>query len=294
MDFNTAVEILGIGNKFTDRELKKAYYKNAIKYHPDKNGGCEEATEKFKKIKKAYDFLSTESNIQENIDDMSYSSIIKRCIYFVMPDFQWDEMFLDSTIQTVLKDCKKASMKLFEQLSKDKAFEVYVFLSKHKDILNLEDNMLNDMLDIIKNKTKHDNIVILNPDINDLLNDKIYKLEVGESIFYVPLWHNEIIYDDISGNDLIIRNIPELDENVYIDNKNHVHIEVDKNICDLFKEGKLDINLGDKVYDIPGKNISILKTQTIVLNNSGILLADHDNLYNVEKRGDIYIHLSIR
>ena len=258
MDFNTAVEILGIGNKFTDRELKKAYYKNAIKYHPDKNGGCEEATEKFKKIKKAYDFLSNESNIQENIDDMSYSSIIKKCIYFVMPDFQWDEMFLDSTIQTVLKDCKKASMKLFEQLSKDKAFEVYVFLSKHKDILNLEDNMLNDMLDIIKNKTKHDNIVILNPDINDLLNDKIYKLEVGESIFYVPLWHNEIIYDDISGNDLIIRNIPELDENVYIDNKNHVHIEVDKNICDLFKEGKLNINLGDKVYDIPGKNISIL------------------------------------
>tara|TARA_Y100000591_G_C21752017_1_gene655261 strand:- start:98 stop:982 length:885 start_codon:yes stop_codon:yes gene_type:complete len=294
MDFNTAVEILGIGNKFTDRELKKAYYKNAIKYHPDKNGGCAEASEKFKKIKKAYDFLSNESNIQENIDDMSYSSIIKKCIYFVMPDFQWDEMFLDSTIQTVLKDCKKASMKLFEQLSKDKAFEVYVFLSKHKDILNLEDNMLNDMLDIIKNKTKHDNIVILNPDINDLLNDKIYKLEVGESIFYVPLWHNEIIYDDISGNDLIIRNIPELDENVYIDNKNHVHIEVDKNICDLFKEGKLNINLGDKVYDIPGKNISILKTQTIVLNNSGILLADHDNLYNVEKRGDIYIHLSIR
>ena len=181
MDFNTAVEILGIGNKFTDRELKKAYYKNAIKYHPDKNGGCEEATEKFKKIKKAYDFLSNESNMQENIDDMSYSSIIKKCIYFVMPDFQWDEMFLDSTIQTVLKDCKKASMKLFEQLSKDKAFEVYVFLSKHKDLLNLEDNMLNDMLDIIKNKTKHDNIVILNPDINDLLNDKIYKLE--EHIF---------------------------------------------------------------------------------------------------------------
>jgi hypothetical protein len=108
------------------------------------------------------------------------------------------------------------------------------------------------------------------------------------------LWHNEIIYDDISGNDLIIRNIPELDENVYIDNKNHVHIEMDKNICDLFKEGKTNIRLGDKVHEIPAKNISILKTQTIVLNNSGILLADHDNLYNVEKRGDIYVHLSIR
>ena len=230
MDFNKAIEILDISTKFTDRELKKAYYKNAIKYHPDKNGGCEMASTQFKKIREAYDFLSNGDISQENIDDMSYSSIIKKCIYFVMPDFQWDKMFLDSTIHTVLKDCKKASIKLFEQLSKDKALEVYIFLSKHKDIFNIEDKILNDMLDIIKNKTQHDNIVILNPDIDDLLNDKIYKLEIGGSTFYVPLWDNEIIYDDISGNDLIIRNIPELPNNVYIDNKNHVHIRIKKNI----------------------------------------------------------------
>ena len=44
--------------------------------------------------------------------------------------------------------------------------EVYVFLSSHKDILSLDDDVLKDMLDIIKNKTKHDNIFILNPDID--------------------------------------------------------------------------------------------------------------------------------
>ena len=229
MDFNKAIKILDIKNKYyTDKELKRAYYKNAIKWHPDKNGGSEKAAMHFKKIKEAYEFLSEDGIEREDIEDMSYSSILKKCIYFVMPDFQWDDLFLDSTLQTVFKDCKKASIKLFEKLSKEKSLEVYEFLSTHRDILNLEDEMLANMLEIIKTKTQHDNIVILNPDINDLLNDKIYKLEVNESTFYVPLWHNEIVFDDVSGNDLIVKCIPEFDNNIYIDNMNHLHIKEER------------------------------------------------------------------
>ena len=50
-------EVLGVSKDATDDELKKAYRKLAIKYHPDKNPGDKEAEEKFKEAAEAYDVL---------------------------------------------------------------------------------------------------------------------------------------------------------------------------------------------------------------------------------------------
>jgi len=50
-------EILGINKSASESEIKKAYRKNAIKFHPDKNPGDSAAEEKFKKAAEAYEVL---------------------------------------------------------------------------------------------------------------------------------------------------------------------------------------------------------------------------------------------
>ncbi|HOB97406.1 MAG TPA: molecular chaperone DnaJ [Verrucomicrobiota bacterium] len=51
-------EVLGVERAVTEEELKKAYRKLALKYHPDRNPGDKTAEERFKELGEAYDVLS--------------------------------------------------------------------------------------------------------------------------------------------------------------------------------------------------------------------------------------------
>ena len=50
-------EVLGVGRGTSDEEIKKAYRKLAVKFHPDKNPGDKTAEEKFKELSEAYEAL---------------------------------------------------------------------------------------------------------------------------------------------------------------------------------------------------------------------------------------------
>ena len=67
-------EVLGVSKSADATEIKKAYRKLALKYHPDKNPGDKEAEEKFKEAAEAYDVLSNEEK-KRRYDQLGHAGV---------------------------------------------------------------------------------------------------------------------------------------------------------------------------------------------------------------------------
>lgn len=74
IDNEAYYKILGVPKEATIAEIKKQYRELSMKYHPDKNGGDEAASEKFKEINEAYSVLSDKDK-REIYDEMGVDGL---------------------------------------------------------------------------------------------------------------------------------------------------------------------------------------------------------------------------
>ena len=264
--------------QISKEELKKKYYKLALLYHPDKHQNSIESTEKFKQITEAYELLKREieddNEIEENIS-MNYSSFLNL--------FLNNNIFLSSIINYLLNDYENITIQLFEGINKNVALEVYNFILKNKEILNISTDLVDKLKNIIIDKYKDVNIYILKPSLDELLNDRIYKLVIDENIYYVPLWHNELEFD----GDIIVKCIPELQKNIIIDENNNIHFYL--NI--VFSNNLINTNNIEIINNlqIPISKLFIKKKQSYIFPKKGISIIKEKDIYNVEERSDIIV-----
>ena len=67
-------DVLGVQKTATDEEIKIAYRKIAIKYHPDRNPGDKEAEERFKEAAEAYEVLH-DSQKRQQYDQFGFDGL---------------------------------------------------------------------------------------------------------------------------------------------------------------------------------------------------------------------------
>ena len=137
----------------------------------------------------------------------------------------------------------------------------------------------------------------MKPSIENILKDELYKLEYEGETYYIPLWHDELRYDNIENKEnksLVVKCIPELDDNVSIDHHNNLHIRITvPSIQTLFNSENLTFYLGGKEFQIPVENLKIKKTQIYTLYEKGIALINYSNIYEIKQRGNIIILIII-
>ena len=235
-------------NTYDSAYITKAYRIASLKYHPDKNENSPESTAKFQQINEAYQYLMSKSKTPSTTTELpSSSSYHDIFVFFIRA------MFNRSGIQPVnvnSDDIEAALMhiissnydKLLHTLDKSTAVAVYEFMREYADILHLPSDALEKMFKIVSDKMKSDNVIILNPTLTDLFQKKVYELEYESKHFTVPLWHNEVYYKLDNDADLVVRcNISDVPEYVYIDENNHITINIRTSIQKLLDTGSVTV-----------------------------------------------------
>ena len=298
MNRETAMSILEM-ETLNVATLKKQYRKLALQYHPDKNGNSADSTAQFKIIQESYEFLKREIDVNgENVPadqdqpyfwntNVDYSLLLQSFLEGLLRE-QGSGSFITAIKEIVLNGCKKLP------IEKDQAMSVYQFLSKYKSILHISQETLDLVKEIVKEKFKDDQVYILNPCIDDLLESNIYKLVVDDSTYFVPLWHDEVYFDNTrEKGDIIVICVPDLPENMSIDEDGCLHIEqIIPFQVSLFDHPFLTISVGQNKIALPPILVQFKRIQTCFLPNYGISLIDENNLYNIEKKAGIYMKIT--
>jgi hypothetical protein len=302
MNFKDALDILEIDSKYDELTLQfinKRYRKMALKYHPDKNGNTEESNEHFKKINEAYTYLKRESKYFENDEDDSchdsqsiYLNVLKNFIKSAM-DGNYSDL-IAKIVNDILIKGKQISLKIFEDLDKDTALNVYIFLSRYKSILYFSDELLENVKQMVIQKYDNVEIYKLNPSINDLLHNNFYKLYVQEQLYLVPLWHKESYYDG-SGCEIIAICEPDLPNDIKIDDDNNLIVNIDvyaySDLPDMIINNQdISFDIGDESFSIPLSELYIRREQYYRLKGRGLVNVKKD-LYDLSDKSDIIVKI---
>lgn len=295
MNFNKACSILQINSTFSEIDLKKAYRIMALKHHPDKNpNNQKESEEKFKEIQESYEYLNNylQYNKEKKDIKLDYNSIFSD---FLSSFFTNGSPEINNIVTSILRDGQNASIKLFEKLDKDKAIKIFEFINTYQHILYVSKKTVDKLKEIINKKIENDNMIILNPSLEDLLNDNIYVLTFEEEKYFIPLWHDEIYYKNKkNNNDIVVKCIPELPDNISLDNNNNLIINVTFSISEILNKEYVTYNIGTISYDINVTKLHVKSIQQYLIKGKGISLIQSNEIYDNTKKGNVIfqIHLN--
>ena len=300
MNYEKACKILEIDEKieYESNEIKKQYKLMALMHHPDKNQSVD-ASAKFQEIHEAYEFLMNfnhedmydSDEDKTTIDKSSYRWVLYSFIKNVINTETGNYLFY-TVLERISKMCEKNALDTLEKIDNNMLIKIHEILKKYKGAFHFTESFNEKIEELIKTKLQKDEYIILNPILDDLFENNLYKLTINNIVYFVPLWHHELVYDN-KDRDIYVKCNPMLPENVEIDDSNNIHIKTTYAMDELWEKDQIDISLGKRMITFYPSLLKVKKTQTIILREQGISRINTTDIYDVTKRSDVYLHLNI-
>ena len=165
-------------------------------------------------------------------------------------------------------------------------------VKKNKDVFYIKTEYINKIESIINNKIQNDEVIILNPTLEDLFNNNLYRLTLDKITYIIPLQHHELQYDN-NGKDLYVRCNPVLLDDIEVDEINDIHVYKTYNIHDLWDQEHIDIEIGSRTFTIEVNKLKLMRNQTIFILNSGISRPNIKDIYDISILSTVYIHVDL-
>ena len=159
-----------------------------------------------------------------------------------------------------------------------------------------EDNEEADAVKIVTDFNRSQTFVI-NPLLDDVLTENVYKYILKDETYLIPLWHHELVYEK-DNVELIVKVIPKLPSaNYWIDEDNNLHQKIEYNLCELWdcvtEDKSMEIYFGKKRLLFYPNRLKLQTEQTWEWKNQGISTINSCNVYDISKKADIILHIHI-
>jgi hypothetical protein len=308
MDIQRAYQLLQLENihSVSLTEVKKQYYRLALENHPDKNGNTEESTLRFQEINEAYEVIKREIEEIEEIDKeessatstatsntTSFSYLLRSWLK------EWFQNTIDETKMTLLIDLlisllQKGTNKVTMNMDPSSAQVMLPILIHMSSVFHINEDIIQKVRDIIKSDEKNMETIIIQPSLRDLFENKIFKYERKGEIYFVPLWHSEMVFSDKTyKEEFVVKCLPNLPNNMKIDENNNIHIveKVVFSAMNLLEQRDINVSLEGYNWNIPTERLNCKREQIYTMKREGIAKINERNIYNIEERGDILFHI---
>ena len=272
-----------------DEKIKKAYRSMALRYHPDKNKS-EEAKTQFLLIQEAYEFLKGSQYCEKD-----YVSILKNFVSSLF-DGELNTIVIFEIIRKMMNICEEKSIELLQKIDKHLLKKIYEIMILYKDVFHFSIEFLNNINDIVKLKFDNDERIIIHPLLDDLFENNLYKLTIDNEIYIVPLWHHHLVYDSKNNNskEMYVDCYPILQDNIFIDDDNNIHIHIETSIEDIWKKNTIDFSLGSRCFSFKRELLLLKQYQLQIFYNEGIPVVNILDMYDITKKSNIIVHMIIQ